>query len=88
MPLYYVHVVVGERICKDPEGIELSDEATARDYVREDARDLLRHMPPADWAGCELVVLDGSGKELFSVPLLDVMPSDPQQVGTGDRSAD
>ena len=86
MPLYYVHVVIGHLICKDPEGIELPDAASARDYVREDARDLLRHMPPADWASCELVVFDNGDQELFSVPLLDVVTSGARQVGMPDGS--
>ena len=86
MPVYYVHVVIGERIHKDLEGVDLPDEAAAHDYAREDARDLLRHIDPGDWGDCELVVFDG-GKQLFSVPLLDIATSDARRAGTPRRSA-
>ena len=87
MPLYYVDVVLGERICRDPEGVELPDEGAARDFVREDARDLLRHMAPAEWASCELVVFDDGRKHLFSVSLFEVMPSEAQRIRTGNGPA-
>ena len=87
MPFYYVHVIIGERIHKDLEGVDLPDEAAARDYAREDARDLLRHIDPGDWGDCELVVFDGGG-QLFSVPLLDVATSGARRAGTQGRLAD
>ena len=69
MPLCCIDVVTQRGLCANPEGVEVPDDAAARRYAEEDARDLLNHIDPGEWEHTRLVLKDEGGAELASVPL-------------------
>ena len=69
MPLYFIDVVTQRGLCANPEGVEVPDDAAARRYAEEDARDLLNHIDPGEWEYTRLVLKDEGSAELASVPL-------------------
>src|SRR5260370_42049895 len=77
MPRYYFHLTDGKETVKNPEGMDLSGNAAAREEAMVLARDL-KHgkvMPGRSWNGWLVSVVDQLGHEVEDVTLAILMYS-------------
>jgi hypothetical protein len=76
MPKYHFQQRTGHSVVEDDEGSDFPDVEAARHYALRAARELLAESikwngrPPPD---C-IVVLDGGGREVVTVPLVEILP--------------
>ncbi len=74
MPRYYFSFASAHQSQNDPDGFELTDAAAARDHALALAANLLRHASSkAAWQGWSLHVRDDQDREVFAIPLSDVI---------------
>lgn len=77
MSLYFIHFTGASDSYPDLEGVELADDAAARDYAVEDARYLMREgfAAPADWPLWRVEVVDETGRRLLALAFSDLAES-------------
>ena len=73
----HFHLVRGNEVVEDEEGLEVADFAAAHTEALETLKELRRQEPPAnaDWSGWRLDIADDSGAVLASINL-DAIGSD------------
>ena len=87
MPRYYMHVCNGTGFVEDEEGVELLDEATARQKAIEAARDVMAN----DLRGGELdlssfiEVEDKNRQLLFTIQFIDAVNLTTRHTGEANR---
>ena len=75
MPRYYFHLTDGRETVKNPEGMDLSGAAAAREEAMVLARDLKpgKVMPGRSWNGWLVSVVDQHGHQVEAVPIADLL---------------
>ena len=90
MPRFYFHIQEGADLFKDEEGIDLPSAKHAREEALQAARELcidaIKTSGPlmAD----ALVIVDENGKQLSSVPIVEVLPKQLRSPGFGFDNTD
>lgn len=75
MPHFYFHVRSGEDTFYDPDGADLPDLDSAKDEAVKNIREILSGMIKHNRdAPDAMIVADGKGEELASVPLTEALP--------------
>ncbi len=77
MPRYYLNIRQGERLLRDPEGIERPDLDAAQVEALDGIRDLLGaaiRQGQDDWLDDALVITDETGRELMTIPFIEALP--------------
>jgi hypothetical protein len=74
MPRYFFNLVVGKVVHQDLNGRVLQDDATARVYAHQNAREMLKNTgrktpKPSE---CQVDVTDEANTLLFTVPFTDL----------------
>ena len=81
MPIYYFQQQTGADITEDPEGSELADLQEARQEALRSARELLAHaIMFSHSAPDRIFIVDGTGDELLTVFITEVLPSSMQKL--------
>ena len=72
MPLYYLHIRVGDKLEVDPDGTELSDLDAALTEALKVARELTAEMPGHD-GSTVIEIDDGDGQTILTLPFSDAL---------------
>jgi hypothetical protein len=66
MPIFFFNLKTAEATIRDPDGMDLRDESSAREHARIVACELMRHREPItrSW---RLDVRDGAGRQCFDL---------------------
>jgi hypothetical protein len=89
MPRYYFHLTDGKETVKNPEGMDLSGTAAAREEAMVLARDL-KHgkvMPGRSWNGWLVSVVDQHGHQVEAVPIADLLDEERGRRFVSQRAA-
>jgi len=73
MPQYHVRLSNGHDVLEDPDGLFLPGPAAARQEGAKFAKDLAegRVLEQQDWSGWQVKLIDESGREIESIPVID-----------------
>ena len=74
MPLYYIHFTGPDGLYEDLEGVELADDAAAREYAILDAEYLMDEgiARPGERPVWRVEIVDEAGRRLLSLPFSDL----------------
>lgn len=74
MPRFFLHFTDGDRVIKDPEGLELPGASAARAEALTFGRELVARQE-MDWSGWSVAIHDEGGREVDLIPLPDPTPA-------------
>ncbi len=74
MPLYYIHFTSTDTLYEDLEGVELADDAAAREYAILDAQYLMDEgiARQGEWPAWRVEVVDEAGRRLLTLSFSDL----------------
>jgi uncharacterized protein DUF6894 len=76
MPMFYFQQQAGNDVAEDPEGSELPDLITAREYAVASARELLANAIKFNTPAPDRIFIEGEdGTELLTVFITEVLPA-------------
>jgi len=74
MSVYYIHFSSADSLYEDLEGVELADDAAAREYAILDAQYLMDEglAPYHEWSVWRVEVLSEAGRQLLNLSFADL----------------